>query len=285
MNEIKSQGQCTKDVQLFSLVVQLFSLVVQLFNCCTAFLKYIYEDHRICTALEKLYILLETKLWMKLRAKDSVPKMYSFFLWLYSFLMVVQLFKNIYMRTTEFVQLWRKLYILLQTPLWMKLSAKDSVQKMYSFFLCFYSFLIVVHLFKNISIRTTEFIQLWKKLYFLVETPLWMKLRAKESVPKMYSFFVWLYSFLMVVQLFKNTYMRTTEFVQLWRKLYILVQTPLWMKLRAKYSVPKMYSFFLWLYSFSIVLQLFENIYMRTTEFVQLWKNCIFWYKHHCEWN
>ena len=47
MNKIKSQGQCTKDVQLFSLVVQLF-------NCCTAFEKYIYEDHRICTALEKI---------------------------------------------------------------------------------------------------------------------------------------------------------------------------------------------------------------------------------------
>ena len=46
---------------------------------------------------------------MKLRAKDSVPKMYSVFLWLYSFLMVVQLFKNIYMRTTEFVQLWKKI--------------------------------------------------------------------------------------------------------------------------------------------------------------------------------
>ena len=46
MNEIKSQGQCTKDVQLFSLVVQLF-------NGCTAFLKYTYEDYRICTALEK----------------------------------------------------------------------------------------------------------------------------------------------------------------------------------------------------------------------------------------
>ena len=46
MNEIKSQGQCTKDVQLF--------------------------------------------------------------LWLYSFLMVVPLFRNIHMRTTEFVQLWKK---------------------------------------------------------------------------------------------------------------------------------------------------------------------------------
>ena len=45
---------------------------------------------------------------MKLRAKDSLPKVYSFFLWLYSFLIVVQLFKNIYMRTTEFVQLWKK---------------------------------------------------------------------------------------------------------------------------------------------------------------------------------
>ena len=55
VNEIKSQGQCTKDVQLFSLVVQLF-------NSCTAFQKYIYEDHRICTALGKLYILGQTPL-------------------------------------------------------------------------------------------------------------------------------------------------------------------------------------------------------------------------------
>ena len=45
VNDIKREGQCTKDVQLFSLVVQLF-------NSCTAFQKYIYEDHRICTALE-----------------------------------------------------------------------------------------------------------------------------------------------------------------------------------------------------------------------------------------
>ena len=37
--EIKSQGRCTKDVQLF--------------NGCTAFQKYTYEDHRICTGLEK----------------------------------------------------------------------------------------------------------------------------------------------------------------------------------------------------------------------------------------
>ena len=44
-----------------------------------------------------------------------------------------------------------------------------------------------------------------------------------------------------------------------------------------------MYSFFLWLYSFLIVVQLFKNIHMKTTEFVQLWKNCTFWYKHHCE--
>ena len=39
MNEVKSQGQCSKDVQFF--------------NGCTAFQKYTYEDHRICTALEK----------------------------------------------------------------------------------------------------------------------------------------------------------------------------------------------------------------------------------------
>ena len=37
VNEIRSQGQCTKNVQLFSLAVQLFSLAVQLFNGCTAF--------------------------------------------------------------------------------------------------------------------------------------------------------------------------------------------------------------------------------------------------------
>ena len=43
---------------------------------------------------------------MKLRAKDSVPKIYNFVLWFYSFSMVhVQLFKSIHMRTTEFVQL------------------------------------------------------------------------------------------------------------------------------------------------------------------------------------
>ena len=51
-NEIKSQGQCIKDVQLLSLVVQLF-------NGCTAFEKYIYEDHRICTALEKTFFLYQ----------------------------------------------------------------------------------------------------------------------------------------------------------------------------------------------------------------------------------
>ena len=183
------------------------------------------------------------------------------------------------MWTTEFVQLWKKLYILVQTPLWMKLRAKDSVPKMYSFFLWLYGFLIVVQLFENIYMSTTEFVQLWKKLYILVQTPLWMKLRAKDSLPKMYSFFLWLYGFLIVVQLFENIYMSTTEFVQLWKKLYILVQTPLWMKLRAKDSVPKMYSFFLWLYSFlKIYIWGPQNLY-------SFGKNCTFWYKHHCQWN
>ena len=223
MNEIKSQGQCTKNVQLFPLVVQLF-------NGCTAFWK-------------------------------------------------------VYMKTTEFVQLWKKLYILVQTPLWMKLRAKDSVPKMYSFFLWLYSFLIIVQLVKNIYMRTTEFVQLWKKLYILVQTPLWMKLRAKDSVPKMYSFFLWLYSFLIIVQLVKNIYMRTTEFVQLWKKTVHLLQTPLLMKLRAKDSVPKMYSFFLWLYSFFMVVQLSKKYIGRPQNLYSFWKNCTFWCKHYCEWN
>ena len=209
---------------------------------------------------------------MKLGAKNNVPKMYSFFLWLYSFLLVVQLFKNIHMRTTEFVQLWKKLYIFVQTPLSMKLGTKDNVPKMYSFFLWLYCFLLLVQLFKNIQIRTTEFVPHWKKLYIFLQTSLSMKLGAKDSVPKMYSFFLWLYSFLMVVQLFENIHMRTTEFVQLWKKLYIFVQTLLSMKLRAQDNVPKMYSFFLWLYSFLLVVQLFKNIHMKTTEFVQLRK-------------
>ena len=142
---------------------------------------------------------------------------------------------------------------------------------------------MVVQLFKNIHMRTTEFVQVWKKLYIFIQTPLSMKLRAKDSVPKMYSFFLWLYSFLLVVQLFKNIHMRTTEFVQLWKKLYIFIQTPLSMKLGAKDSVPKMYSFFLWLYRFLLVVQLFKNIHMRTREFVQLSKNCTFVYKHHSQ--
>ena len=48
VNETKSQGQCTKDVQLF--------------NGCTAFQKYTYQDHRICTGLEKMYIMVQTVL-------------------------------------------------------------------------------------------------------------------------------------------------------------------------------------------------------------------------------
>ena len=139
-----------------------------------------------------------TSLSMKLGAKDSVPKMYSFFLWLYRFLMVVQLFKNIHMRTTEFVQLWKKLYIFLQTPLSMKLGAKDNVPKMYSFFSGCTAFYWLYSFFENIHMRTTEFVQVWKKLYIFIQRPLSMKLRAKDSVPKMYSIFLWLYSFLKI---------------------------------------------------------------------------------------
>ena len=73
--------------------------------------------------------------------------------------------------------------------------------------------------------RATEFVELWEKLYILVQTPLPMKLRAKDSVPKMYSFYLWLYSFLMVVQFLKNIYMRTTEFVQLWKRHFFISAT------------------------------------------------------------
>ena len=141
----------------------------RLFFGCTAFSNIHMSTTEFCTALEKLYILVHTSFSMKSRVHNSVPKIYSFFLWLYSFLMVLQLFKNIHMRTTEFVRLWKKMYILVQTPLSMKLRAKDS--------------------------RTTEFVWLWKKMYILVQTPLSIKLRAKDSVPKMYSFFLWMYSF------------------------------------------------------------------------------------------
>ena len=78
--------------------------------------------------------------------------------------------------------------------------------------------------------RTTEFVQLLKKLYILVQTPLSMKLRGKDNVPKMYSFFLLLYRFLIVVQLFEDIQSKTTEFVQLWKKWYIFVVTPFSMK-------------------------------------------------------
>ena len=165
--------------------------------------------------------------------------------------MVVQLFKNIHMRTTEFVQLWKKLYIFVQTPLSMKLGAKNNVPKMYSFFLWLYSFLLVVQLFKNIHMRTTEFVQVWKKLYIFIQTQLSMKLRSKDSVPKMYSFFLRLNSFLLVLQLFKNIRMRTTEFVQLWKKLYIFCTNIIVNEIRNQGQCTKD------LQLFSLVVQLF----------------------------
>ena len=153
--------------------------------------------------------------------------------------------KSIYMRTTEFAQLWKKTVHFSTNTIVNEIKKKGQCTKDVQLLS------LVAHLFngctsfwKYIYIRTTEFVQLWKKLYILEKTPLWMKLKAKDSVPKMYSFFLWMYSFLIVLLVFKNIHMRTKEFVQLWKKLSILLQTPLWMKLRAQYSVPKMYSFF-----------------------------------------
>ena len=141
---------------------------------------------------------------MKSRAKDSVPKMYSFFLWLYSFLMVVQLIQNIHIRTTEFVQVSEKMKILLQTAWCKKSVAKDSVPKMYSFFLWLYSFSMIVQLFndctafKNIHMRTTEFVELWKKLHILVQTPLSWKFMSQGQCTKDLQLFLWFYSFLKI---------------------------------------------------------------------------------------
>ena len=47
MNELKSQGQCTKDVQLFSLVVQLF-------NGCTLFLNIHMRTTQFVQLFEKM---------------------------------------------------------------------------------------------------------------------------------------------------------------------------------------------------------------------------------------
>ena len=134
------------------------------------------------------------------------------------------------MRTTEFVQLLKKLYILVQTPLSMKLRGKDNVPKMYSFFLLLYRFLIVVQLFKDIQRRTTGFVQLWKKRYIFVVTPFSMKLRSKKNIPKIYSFFLWLWSY---SKIYKGVLQNLYSF----GKTVHLVQTPLSIKLRAKGNV------------------------------------------------
>ena len=91
-----------------------------------------------------------------------------------------------------------------------------------------------------------------------------MKLRAKDSVPKMYSVFLWLYNFSMVVQLFKNIYMRTTEFVQPWEKTVHFGTNTIVNEIKSQGQSTKDVQ------HISLVLQLFKNIYMRTTEFVQL---------------
>ena len=46
-------------------------------------------------------------------------------------------------------------------------------------------------------------------------------------------------------------------------------------EIKSQIQCTKDVQLFLWLYRFSIVVQLFENIYMRTTEFVRLWKKAV----------
>ena len=213
--------------KMYSFYLWLYSIL----NGCTAFQKYTYEDHRICTALEKTVHFSTNTIVNEIRSQGHCTKDVQLFS------LVVQCFK------------------------WLSSFSK-------------------IYIYEDHRIYTAL-----EKLYILVHTPLSMKLKAKNNVQKMYSFFLSLYSFLMFVQLSKIIHMKTTEFVQLWKKMYILVQTPLSMKLGAKDTVPKMYSFFLWLYSVLNGCLLFKYIYiyMRTTEFIQLWKNCTFWYTHHCQ--
>ena len=78
------------------------------------------------------------------------------------------------MRTTEFVQLWKKLYILVETPLSMKLRAKDSVLKMYSF-------LMVVQLFKNIHRGPQNLYSFGKNIFFISATFHWYKILCTEK--------------------------------------------------------------------------------------------------------
>ena len=148
----------------------------------------------------------------EIKSQIQCTKDVQLFLWLYSFSIVVQLFENICMRTTEFVQLWRKLYILVQTSLWMKLRAKYSVPKMYSFLLWLYSFSVVVQLFKNTYMRTTEFAQLWKKTLHFATNTIVNEIKREGQCTKDVQL---LFSF--VVQLFKDIYTRTPEFLQLWK--------------------------------------------------------------------
>ena len=159
---------------------------------------------------------------------------------------------------------------------------------MHSFFLWLYSFLMVVQLFKNIHMRTKEFVQLWKKLYILVQTPLSMKLRAKESVPKRYSVPKMYIFFSLVLQLFngctafqKYTYEDHRICTALENTVHFGTHTIV-NEIKSQQQFTKMYSFFLWLYSFLMTAQLLNKyIHVRTTLFVQLWKNCTLWYKHH----
>ena len=92
--------------------------------------------------------------------------------------MVVQLFKKIDMRRTEFVQLCKKLYILAQIPLQINFRPNHSISKLYNFFLWLYSFLkILIWGRKNLY----SFV---KKLYILVQMPLPNEFKTKAQCAK-----------------------------------------------------------------------------------------------------
>ena len=88
------------------------------------------------------------------------------------------------MMTAEFVQLWKKLYILVQTPLSMKLRAKDSVLKMHSFLK------IYIHHVEDHRICTA----LEKTVHFGTHTII-NEIKSQQQCTKDVQLFFWLYSF------------------------------------------------------------------------------------------
>ena len=173
------------------------------------------------------------------------------------------------MGMTEFVQLWRKLYILVQIPLLMNLSPNYSVPKLYSCFLWLYSFLRILIWGRQ------NFYSYGKSLHFGTNTIV-NEFKTKAQCIKTVQLFPFIVELCNHCKAFQR-YMLRRKFVQLWKKWYILVQMPLKMNLSPNHSVLKLYSCFLWLYSFlKILIWGLQNLYSFR-------ENCTFCCKYHCK--